>query len=49
MKLHNINFSISLELIFLIVVIYFIMFAHTLVGCSKCSLMEGLSMLKKKL
>jgi hypothetical protein len=40
--------KMSVELIILIVLIYLVMSIHTLCGCSKVGLMEGLQIMNKR-
>ena len=41
------SYSFRLEILLLIVVVFWIMFGHILCGCSKVGLMEGMQMMKE--
>jgi hypothetical protein len=43
------SYKFRLEILILIVVVFWIMFGHLLCGCSRVSLMEGLTMMKEGL
>jgi len=54
MNMYNMDISIGsyklrLEILILIVVVFWILFGHLLCGCSKVGFMEGLSMMKEGL
>jgi len=47
MEIRFFGFKFRVEILILIVVVWWILFGHTFCGCSNVGLMEGLEMLKK--
>ena len=49
MEISLFGYKFRLEILILIVIFYWILFGHTLCGCSKVGLMEGFDMIQKEI